>query len=580
MPNIFQQKLEITSKHYHINYVVTLPLLSKSKRSRACQISFNKSLKLRRNTTISIFSETITNKKQKVQKMTSVSREADTRNSNCRQVETKKHNTIENETGMETKLYGLRWWIGLFYAAQIILLRMLMNSFGVVNNVYKAYFNISFYAIDWFNGVQYFGKCSSTILLILLIVSEKLGFRKLFILMASCTISSYVFSMLAFSYPHLFWLIYFGQFAAGCAFQASVAIFGTFATAWFPENHVGLAMSMKSMSMCVGCLLACLVPSQLVPPPSSSLVYLENSTLVYASRNVTKIDTPGKDWLDEVRWKYLCLYGGSVFVCCIIWFFAISFVTDEPPKPPTVAQAVIRSQRNKNQSKTWVTFTKCWVECKSMFLSKTVIYATFMLTTVFSSNYVEKVLMGQISRKVFAFRKYGSQINKMAGYLLGLHEAGSFFGSIVAGQLTNHQNRHKAILCTGIALSLALMIGLTIALYFFNVPAVFVCNTLLGFALCLNHIPLFDVVLQDTYPKNTSLVMLVFINTAQIGTVIIGQVCRLILDYTNGTAVLVFLGVFLLASLVACILLQPKFKRHDTSDAKAKEDLPLLNEEK
>ena len=129
----------------------------------------------------------------------------------------KKENAIENGNNTETEVYSLRWWIGLFYVGQIILLRMLTNSFGVVNNVYKAYFDISSCAIDWFTGMQYPGLFSATILLIFLILSEQIAFRKLFLIMITCTTVAYAFSIVAFSYPKLFWLIYFGQFFTGFA---------------------------------------------------------------------------------------------------------------------------------------------------------------------------------------------------------------------------------------------------------------------------------------------------------------------------------------------------------------------------
>ena len=499
--------------------------------------------------------------------------------SNAKIEQNEEHSSTENETRTETEVYSLRWWIGLFYAGQIVLLRMLTNSFGVVNNVYKAYFDISYFAIDWFLAMQYPGLCSATVILIFLILSEQMAFRKLFIIMTTCTTCSYAFSMVAFSYPKFFWLIYAGQFVSGFALQASIAIFSTFATLWFPENQVGFAMSLKVMSMSIGCLLAFLVPSQLVPPPPTPLIERKNVTLTTMSNDIE--DT--KWWLDEVRWKYLCLYGGSVVGCFIVWIFAIFFVADEPSKPPTVAQALIRSKRHKNQTdkKAWATCNKFWTECKSILCNKTFIYATIILTVLFSFNYLEKVLMGQISREVFTLRQYNSKINQMAGYILVLFEVGCFIGGLTGGKLTDSENRHKLILYVGITFTLICELGLVIGRHFFNVAVIFVFNTLLGVALCLNYTPLFDIVLQDAYPKNTSLVMLIFNSITQVGVVVVGQLSRLILNFSNGTVVLGFLSVLLLIILIICILLNPKFKRQEASEAEtnAEEGIPLLKNE-
>jgi len=483
--------------------------------------------------------------------------------------EFKEENTIENETSVE--IYSLRWWIGLFYTCQVILLRMLMNSFG--------YFNISFYAIDWFLVIQYVGMYVSAMILILMILSKRMAFRKLFIMLTTCTICSYACSMVAFSFPRLFWLIYIGQFVAGIALPTSIAIFSTFATAWFPENQIGIAMNVKSLGMCVGCLLAFLVPSQLVPPPPQTLI--DPNFARVTANNVSTTETENNKWIDEVRWKFLSLYGGSVLGCVVIGFFVIIFVTDEPPKPPTAAQALVRSQRLRNQTeKTWATFSQCWNEYKSIYQNKTIVYAGIILIVLFSTNYVQKVLMGQISREVFSFRKFGIQINKMVGYILVLYEIGGIFGSITTAILMDCLNHHKLIMCIGISFTLFCTIGLSVGQYIFNVSVIFVLNTLLGFFICLNHIPLFDIVLQETFPKDTSLVILMFFTTSDTGSVIIGQFCRLILSYTNGSGVLIFVSVLLLLGVAVCMLLNPNLKRQEASKGQANEieGQPLLDD--
>jgi len=455
---------------------------------------------------------------------------------------------------------------------------MLMNSFGVINNIFKAYFNISYYVIDWFMLIQYPGMIFATIVLILLTLNERLGFQKLFIVMITCSASSYAFSIVAVFYPHLFWIIYLGQFAAGFALQSSIAIFGTFATSWFKEHQVGIALSLKTTSMSLGCLLAFLLSSQLFPaPPTASLM---NEKPKNATNNCTgiAIDLADEGWFSEVRWKFLCLYGVSVIGCIIAWIFAIIFVTDEPPTPPTIAQAQIRARRlQQNQvKKTWKKASECWNECASILLNKTVIYGIIVFIILLSFSYLEKALLGEISREIF---KRDSYINKMAGYILSLFEVGGILGSIVAGKLTNSLQRHKLLLCVAIFTSFISMVGLTVGRFLLNAIVVFVFNTLLGVSLCFTQTPLFDMVLQDTYPKNSSLVFLIFVGVTQIGVVAVGEICRVILDNINPTAVLIFLCVLLVvAFIVSAGFIDPKFKRYAVSESQSRdeEDKPLL----
>ena len=198
--------------------------------------------------------------------------------------------------------------------------------------------------------------------------------------------------------------------------------------------------------------------------------------------------------------------------------------------------------------------------------------------------------MGQILRKVFSFRHFGSQINKMARYILMLYEGGGLLGSLARGKLTDVlPNHRKLLMCLGILFSLISTLGLAIGQHFFNVRVIFVFNTLAGIALCVIHIPLFNAVLQDTYPKNTGLVILVVNCPTEIGVLILGQVKTLILTLTNGTGVVFFLVFFFfvlfflptMMSLVVCVPLDPEYKRQKASDieSKAKKDVPLLNDE-
>ena len=458
-----------------------------------------------------------------------------------------------------------------------------MNSFGVINNVYKVYFKISYYAIDWFAQIQIIGVLTAAVTLIFLILSEMVGLRKLFITMISCTTCSYVLSMLAFAYPVSFPLIYVAQFAVGFAFQSSIAIFSTFATSWFPEKQVGLALSIESVSMSTGCLLAYLIPSQLFSIPPPSLTEFDNNNtvglLVEVINGSSVIDA--SHWQYETRLKFLYIYGACLLGCIVVWLFAVFFVVDEPPTPPTEAQALVREQRNLSKvEKKLINCKKFLTECKTILSNKTVVLAAIVLTILIGCSYLQKVLMGQISRKVFAFQSYKSEINRMSGYILILFEAGALIGGLAAGKVTDIFNRHKMQLHFAFVVGLCSMLGLTLGRHWFNVIAIFVCNTSLGFALCFSQTPLFDMILQDTYPKSTSLVMLVCVSVTEIAVMIIGQISRLILNSVGGTAVLIFFSVIMAFGLFVSFFFNPKLKRKEVSyvEAEISDDVSLLNE--
>ena len=483
---------------------------------------------------------------------------------------------------METQVYTLRWWIGLLYVSQVLFIRILRNSFGVINNVYQGYFNISYYAIDWFTISQEPGIFIATIILVVLSISNMMGLRKLFIVMTTSTMVAYSWIILAFTNSKFFAFIYVGQFFGGFALQASVAIFSTFTTSWFPEDQIGRAMSIKMMSLCLGCMLGYLIPSQLVKPPPDTLLGHDNGS-GWTATNRSNIDADHNDWIYEVRSRFLGFYGSCVGCCVIVLIFAFIFVADEPPKPPTVAQALLRAQRKQSEEKkTLASLSKCWNESKSILLNKTLIYGTILLAIMCSETYMENVLMGQISRPVFLYRQYGSTINSLSGYNLILNQVGEFFGNMIGGKLLDSLKRHKLILNASLTFSLISMIGLALGRHFLNVAVIFVFNATLGVSLGVGFSPLFDMVLQDTYPQNAGVVMLLYVIVGAAGRLLVGQFSRLILDFAGGTAVLVFLSaLFLGAIIVAGFLLNPEYKRQKASKLEqnnTKEDLPLLND--
>ena len=138
---------------------------------------------------------------------------------------------------MEIETYARRWFILGCFTGQILAIRMLMNSTGVVNNVYKAYFNIPYFVIDWFTLIQTPGRIISTIVLAILIFNSKMKFRLLFVMVSSSAILLCVCFMISFAFPQFYGLIFVGEAVIGFGFQAADPIISRFATNWFPEDQ-------------------------------------------------------------------------------------------------------------------------------------------------------------------------------------------------------------------------------------------------------------------------------------------------------------------------------------------------------
>ena len=481
--------------------------------------------------------------------------------------------TTEVESETETQVYKFRWWIAAFFASQIAAIKFLTSPFGIINNIFKAYYNISYYVVDWFSLIQLPAAFVAVIILANLLFNSIIGFRKLLLILTFSILLGSLFSVIASVYPFLYGLIFAGQFCAGFGFRVIAATISMFASSWFPEKQIGLAISIKASSISFGALLSFIVPTQLMSPPPSQE---DNRNITSDWKNNETIE----EWKNDVKWKFTWLYGSLIVISLIALIFTLIYVIDEPLKPPTIAQAKVRAQKKQEKPKTILGNIDEFLRfCKLTLADKVVWQLAIIASIIVGSNYLERILVGEILRDVFIAQKYDSRINEMAGYVLALHEVGGFVGGLVAGKALDYSKRYKKLLLLSLVLNLLMVLCLTLACYFVNVVAVFIFNTLFGFAIAFCIIPLLDLLLQHTYPKNPGIVTLLFLGICTVLVIPIAQVCRVILNYVNGPAVLACLGVLFLVTVIIAIFLNPSYNRLNASKSKTDEDVALLNKE-
>ena len=130
------------------------------------------------------------------------------------------HNSSEASTKpdqkpIETKLYKRRWIMVAILMFQILLVKMVMASIGVINNAYGVYFDLSYYVIDWFTLIQTSAMVLATFILSVFSFFSVTDSRKLFIFMSSSAIFSCTCTLVSFAFTNLYALLFLGQFLVG-----------------------------------------------------------------------------------------------------------------------------------------------------------------------------------------------------------------------------------------------------------------------------------------------------------------------------------------------------------------------------
>ena len=481
--------------------------------------------------------------------------------------------TSSRQIFVETKLYRKRWVILFIFVIQNIVARIQTSSNGVINDVYKEYFKISYYIIDWFTLIQIPAMIMSTFILAFFTFNSVIDSRNLFVLLSSCTIFSYAFSMVAFVHTPLYFFIIFCQFVISFGAESSEATISAIATNWFPENQIGFALSIKTMAHSLGCILGFIIPSQVFNPDveintnSSDKVYINVSTNIQSNK-----------WHYETRSKFLILYGSLLVVSVVVLVLVLLFVSDKPPIPPTIAQAMKPPQTRRKMSEVIKNSADFFKETKIVLSSKLVFQLAIILSILYSCNDVQKLLVGQIVRDSFNSYNYHEATDAAGGYVLALYELGCLAGSFVSGKLIDMYKRHKLTLNAFLLSSMIAVTCSAIAQVYRSNLTIFVSNTLLGFSICSCFVPIFDMLLQDTYPRNTGFVVLIFVSVSNVASVGFSEACRLLLNYFNGVAVFVFMCIFLVVAFITGIFLQPTYQRLAANDIEQNDDenVPLM----
>ena len=484
------------------------------------------------------------------------------------------------ERNREIKLYNTRWWIISLIGFVAILARTLSSSFGVVNDVYVAYFNVSYEVVDWFTLIIQSGSAFSCIVIFVFLYSKTFSIRQLALLMTVCLAFTSVCLVTAYIFPKSFPLAFVGNFALGFVIAALDPVTASYAVNWFPEHQIGIALGANEIGANTGSLLGYIIPSNLLLAPNE----LNSSTNVVwpITSPISSLD---QEWLSRNKMRLIIF--SSVFLTnsiLIIIIFSI-FMKSKPPLPPTNAQLKVRLQSNEEEQTKLEKkqLKKIFQLFKSVTLDRVFLQVMFVLSVaVGGCNTVAKVFFAELFRKLLIELGYKSSYNSISGLLLMCYECGSIFGSILSGKFVDHfKNYHQQI---SIVLGCCVLSTTFILLgsFFESIAAVFVFN--FTFGMCLGYLPTpsYEIVLQHYYPLDSGVLSIMMRMLFSLIVLCLGEIPRLISNLLpGGMAVYIYMIIIQLLSFFLSLFLKPNYNRLAVSQnsheaTSQKEEAPLL----
>ena len=198
-------------------------------------------------------------------------------------------------------------YMALLMASVISILKLIVNSFGIVNNVYVLYFNITYIVVDWFTLVQLFGIVLASAILSFFIFINWTPFRTQLLMITTFKLFACSCLVCAYAKPITFPLIYICQFLIGLSSALCVTAVTTFAINWCPKNKIGTAISIRPLSLGVGSILGYIIPSHLFDSPNASNITNASSLI--------EID---KHWLKNTQKCFLISFIPILLFCIFL----------------------------------------------------------------------------------------------------------------------------------------------------------------------------------------------------------------------------------------------------------------------
>ena len=450
--------------------------------------------------------------------------------------------------------YKYRWYIAVLMFPSIALLKLLVYSFGVVNNVYVMYFNIPYIAVDWFTLAQLIGIISGSATLSFFIFCDWTPFRLQLLVMTSCQVIASACLVSAYAQPITFPLIYFGQFCAGISTALCVTSVTTFAVNWCPKSEVGTALTIRPVSLSIASILGYVIPSHLFVSPNTNNV--TNASLLIEIDSI---------WFESTQKRFL-VYSVPFLVFFVVLFFAQYFLV--PKKWQQSAKAFNESTNNVTTATDLSNISRKTIHdflaaIKIIIKNRVHILITSIVAIRIGVMYTLVILLSEILRHIFAERLNATYSNQISGYLLGLYQVGFTLGSFASGLIYDKLNKPKIQAITSNVLALVSIIGLIIGYHFESLVTLICFIVLFGSMFFLPYSVYFTVIIQHNQSSDETLVVILMEMEGCVGGLLVGQTSRFILNYFGGIAVLFYIGLLWVLLIGLSLFIKPKISNEN-----------------
>lgn len=453
--------------------------------------------------------------------------------------------TLRNEELTQAKVYSFRWFIAVLVAILLIILRLIKYSFGIVNNVYVSYFNLTYVEVDWFTLSQVPADIFCCVVLAFVIYTKRSGFRSQLLLMTGCEIVTCICLVCAYAFPALYPLMYISQVFIGFASALCATATTTFAINWFPKSEIGTALSIRSTSLAIGSLLGYIAPSHIFVSPNT------NST-----NTTSTTEEIGEDWFRDSKRQFLLFSIPLLAVCVLVFIVELLFVGEHPPQPPNVGSESNQREKCKKQV-SFQTAKQFVYEITNIIRIKTQILVGIVLAIRRGILYTMVLFWAEMMREIYFNEENPSYSNDLSSYVLVVFEVGYAIGSFACGLVYDKYKKPTLQINLSNFVVLFALVGLLLSYFFISFVLMMCFSVLFGLMFGISISVYFSVLFQHINTGNEALVTILIKLESYLGILIFGVSTRYVLDSFGGIGVFVFTIALWLLLIVLSWFVKP-----------------------
>ena len=465
---------------------------------------------------------------------------------------------VENQSQHEIILYKKRWFVALLVGMQMMCVRFLQNSIGIVNDVYVKYFKVSYIAVDWFTIIQLPGSVVANLIAAFLIFRGTVGLRRLSVSVGAMTVLAYSAMLISSIVPIVYPMIYVGQFLMGVAYSTINIMIIQMANIWFPENEVGKALTVLSISTACASILGYLVPSHVLKQVSN----------IRHTQNLSSVNNnlPKYDWFFENQKIFMIYYGILIAIAIMLLCLVIKVVEDKPPKPPSKVQARIRNieiaEHALNINHHNPLLLRSFLQDFKRVLTNHVFVLAVIVDSIRSASIdVYNIFFSELLRPVNLKAFPNVAPNMLSGYMLATYDSAVIFGSLIAAYVFDRFQKHMLQLSLSTVFMFVVVLGTLCGIYYENMAVAWTFTGLKGLALVFGFAAMKDILVQHMYLFKPGFISALQTLVGFVGSAIIAQSSRFVLNYGGNLGVFVFISTLLFVACVLCCFLKPDLKR-------------------